>query len=80
MKNKRLVQPLFLLTIALAIWSPLNTLCQTAADDLTYERRPFDFTDKYYEVNGIAGSHLVERRDGADGLSVIDFANDSSSK
>ena len=36
------------------------------------ELRPFDFTDKYYEDNGIVASTLVDRKNGADGKSVFD--------
>ena len=36
------------------------------------ELRPFDFTDKYYQDNGIIASTLVDRKNGADGKSVID--------
>jgi hypothetical protein len=41
------------------------------------ERRPFDFSDKYYYANGIEPEALVNRRNGADGQSVPDSINDS---
>ena len=40
---------------------------QVFSEDL----RPFDFTDKYYQENGIIASTLVERKNGADGKSVF---------
>src|SRR5215204_1421808 len=41
------------------------------------ERRPFDFSDKYYYANGIEPDAIVNRRNGADGQSVFDSINDS---
>ena len=41
------------------------------------ELRPFDFTDKTYEENGIFGPTLVDRKNGADNESVIDQGADS---
>lgn len=40
------------------------------------EIRPFDFADKFYTTNGIEPSMLLNRRNGADGLSVIDFTSE----
>lgn len=42
------------------------------------ELRPFDFTDKYYSTNGIEAAFIVNRRNGSDGESVIDFAADEN--
>jgi hypothetical protein len=49
----------------------------TGAQILAEEVRPFDFTDKYYEQNGIFASTLVDRKNGADGQSVFDTANEA---
>ena len=40
------------------------------------ENRPFDFSDKYYEKNGLFSGMFLDRRSGADGRSVIDFIRD----
>jgi hypothetical protein len=44
---------------------------------LTSEIRPFDFSDKYYEENGIAAHLIGNRRNGNDGASVFDYAGDA---
>ncbi len=41
-------------------------------DDL----RPFDFSDKYYALNGVRPDKLINRHTGEDGLSIIDAAAD----
>jgi hypothetical protein len=46
------------------------------AQILAEEVRPFDFSDKYYQVNGVIASMLIGRKNGADGESVFDFTND----
>ena len=46
------------------------------AQILAEEVRPFDFSDKYYQVNGVIASMLIGRKNGADGESVIDFTRD----
>jgi hypothetical protein len=40
------------------------------------ERRPFDFSAKYYESNGLLSGLMTDRRNGGDGRSVIDFSRD----
>ena len=45
---------------------------QTFAEEL----RPFDFSDRFYEENGIIASTLIDRKNGADGESVIDTIYD----
>lgn len=37
------------------------------------EKRPFDFTNEYYETNGVYARLIVNRRTGTDGDSVVDF-------
>jgi hypothetical protein len=43
---------------------------------LSADLRPFDFTDKYYRASGIEPAMLLNRRNGVDGLSVIDFSSE----
>jgi hypothetical protein len=38
--------------------------------------RPFDFSDRHYAANGIYPSQLLNRRNGADGFSVIDYSSE----
>ena len=45
---------------------------QRLAEDV----RPFDFSDKYYQSNGVIAEMLIGRKNGADGESVFDFTND----
>lgn len=47
------------------------------AQILTDEVRPFDFSDKYYEDNGVVPSMLIGRHNGADNESVIDYTPDT---
>lgn len=44
--------------------------------DLAEDNRPFDFSDRYYEENGVNPALIVNRRNGDDKLSVFDFTND----
>ena len=61
------------LAILLVVVAP----SQAQVVGVSEELRPFDFTDEYYKENGIEASRLVDRRNGADGQSVFDQANDS---
>lgn len=45
-------------------------------DSLAEELRPFDFSSRYYYENGIEPGLIVNRRNGSDGLSVLDFTTD----
>jgi hypothetical protein len=45
-------------------------------DQLAEENRPFDFNSRYYYENGIEPGLIVNRRDGNDGLSVLDKTSD----
>ncbi len=49
-----------------------------AQDNYTYqqERRPFDYSDKFYVINGIDPAAIVARRTGLDKSSVFDYIND----
>jgi hypothetical protein len=42
------------------------------------ELRPFDFTDKFYSTHGVEAAFIVNRRNGSDGQSVVDFAGDEN--
>lgn len=44
-------------------------------DSVLEELRPFDFSDKYYQSNGIRAEAIAGRRTGFDKYSVIDFIN-----
>ena len=44
--------------------------------DLAEDNRPFDFSDRYYEENGVNPALIVNRRNGDDKLSVFDFTDD----
>jgi hypothetical protein len=76
----------FFLTVATAFFALAflfstagSTLAQRTSDLSTGfapELRPFDFSNKYYEDNGIFADMLVDRRNGADGQSVFDFTSD----
>lgn len=44
--------------------------------DIAEDHRPFDFSDKFYEENGVEPALIVNRRNGADKLSVFDFTQD----
>ncbi len=47
--------------------------------DHTGDRAPiFDFSDAYYRANGVDPAGLVGRRNGADGISVVDRAPDAT--
>jgi hypothetical protein len=48
----------------------------TGDDTIGRELRPFDFTDKYYSTHGVETAFIINRRNGSDGESVIDFAGD----
>lgn len=44
----------------------------------TAERRPFDYSDDYYAVNGIISSAMTDRRSGSDGWSVVEDIYDAN--
>ena len=47
-------------------------------DTIGRELRPFDFTDKYYSTHGVETAFIINRRNGSDGESVIDFSTDKN--
>ncbi len=64
--------------LALSLFSILLFGLTAAYAQLSAEIRPFDFTDDYYKTNGIKAETLFNRKNGADGQSVFDFATDAS--
>lgn len=82
MKNEMIKMSLhlfFLLAIAAAASVPaqspnggLNRHAPTAIEN----KRPFDFSDKFYEDNGVFGPLMTDRRNGSDGSSVFDYTAD----
>ncbi len=42
------------------------------------EKRPFDFSDKFYSINGVEPSMIFNRRTGADNLSVFSKIDDEA--
>ncbi|MEZ5424835.1 MAG: hypothetical protein R2747_01100 [Pyrinomonadaceae bacterium] len=49
---------------------------ESGDNSLLEDRRPFDFSDKHYEENGVDASLIFDRRNGVDKLSVFDTNND----
>lgn len=47
-----------------------------SGNTLAEEMRPFDFSDRYYYENGVLPNTFASRRNGSDGLSVIDKTTD----
>ena len=43
----------------------------TAVEDLAEETRPFDFSDKYYDANGVQPQLVTDRASGQDGKSIF---------
>jgi hypothetical protein len=64
--------------LALSIFSILVFGFTAANAQLSDELRPFDFSNDYYKTNGVIAETLTNRKNGADGQSVFDFATDSS--
>ena len=46
------------------------------AQKFAQDLRPFDFSDKYYQANGVLTDTLIGRKNGADGESVFDWTYD----
>jgi hypothetical protein len=53
-----------------------TTRAQGVPGSLAVDVRPFDFAERYYAANGIEPSMLLNRRNGVDGLSVIDYPSE----
>jgi hypothetical protein len=64
------------LVVAVFVFTSLLTSHAQDGTALADELRPFDFSDKYYQVNGIHPSTLIGRKNGADKASVFDFSTD----
>lgn len=60
-----------------AVGAPTGSETSITDDNEAGDRFPlFDFTDRFYQRNGIKVENLVGRRSGSDGLSVVDKAPD----
>lgn len=67
-----------ILTCGISIFGQksLSSGATFGADSLAEEVRPFDFSSRYYYDNGIEPSLIANRRNGSDGLSVLDTTDD----
>lgn len=50
-----------------------SAFAQITTIDILPEKRPFDFSDRFYKQNGIAADLLAKRVNGADSYSVFDY-------
>jgi hypothetical protein len=64
--------------LAISLFSILVFGFTAVNAQLSDELRPFDFSNDYYKTNGVIAETLTNRKNGADGQSVFDFATDSS--
>jgi hypothetical protein len=72
-KLNLIITNLVLITIFAAIGC-ISAMAQRdlgAVSTLVEETRPFDFSDKYYEANGVQPYLIINRANGADGKSVF---------
>jgi hypothetical protein len=78
--NKTIVICALTIFCCIASFAQLSTPgIQPANDDtIGRELRPFDFTDKFYSTHGIETAFIVNRRNGSDGQSVVDFSSDEN--
>lgn len=58
--------------LAVAVFFTISASDLSAQLTAAAEMRPFDLTDKAYSTNGVDASLIVNRKNGADGLSVFD--------
>ncbi|HEX8736125.1 MAG TPA: hypothetical protein VF721_12430 [Pyrinomonadaceae bacterium] len=65
-----------ILTCGISIFGQKSLSSGATFDTLEKEIRPFDFNSRYYYDNGIEPGLIVNRRNGNDGLSVLDSTND----
>jgi hypothetical protein len=75
-KAKFALACLVILTGCFSIFAQKSLNGSFVGDQLAEENRPFDFNSRYYYENGIEPSLIVNRRNGGDGLSVLDETND----
>lgn len=67
----------FICTIFLAFCvSAFSASVNNFDEAFAAEKRPFDYSDKYYEINGVNPALIINRRNGADGYSVFDYIRD----
>ena len=67
-----------ILTCCISIFGQksLSSGATLSSGSLAEEIRPFDFNSRYYYDNGIEPSLIVNRRNGSDGLSILDSTTD----
>jgi hypothetical protein len=65
-----------ILTCGISIFGQKSLSSDATFDDLAKETRPFDFSSRYYYDNGIEPGLIVDRRNGNDGLSILDSTSD----
>ena len=67
-----------LMAHAMSFSQPFTGTDQKATDDgqVIGDQRPFDFSDKFYEENGIQSALILNRRSGLGKYSVPDFTSD----
>ena len=63
-------------SVCLTAFLSLLFLVTAVSAQLAAEVRPFDFSDKYYNANGVIPEMLIGRKNGADGESVFDSASE----
>ena len=63
-------------SVYLTAFLSLLFLVTAVSAQLASEVRPFDFSDKYYNANGVIPEMLIGRKNGADGESVFDSASE----
>jgi hypothetical protein len=82
-KINSIITNLVLISI-LAAFGCIATMAQVSDEDgtITYavaeEKRPFDFSDKFYSINGIEPYLIFNRPNGMDKVSVIDRTGDET--
>lgn len=70
-------RPVALLLLAIGVLIVTANAQRTSSSKLDSgifiaEKRPFDYSDDYYAVNGIIASAMADRRSGSDGWSVVE--------
>ncbi|MGC2234635.1 MAG: hypothetical protein WA584_00555 [Pyrinomonadaceae bacterium] len=82
-KINSIITNLVLISI-FAAFGCINAMAQVSDEEgtitsaVTEEKRPFDFSDKFYSINGVEPSLIFNRRTGADNLSVFDKIDDEA--
>lgn len=78
MKYQKIITSVIVTLISILAVSGISAQNKMAEDPkggIIEDKRPFDFTDKYYWENGVNPSFIVNRRSGEDKSSVVDYIN-----